>query len=206
MECRLLSSTGPWTCQISIRNEFDNVGNRLGEVSEIPFGGPITDKSHVELALRKAQFAVLNPGVPAKKILNATSAEELTDMATDKSQSFSKNVVCVDLQGPELTDLSFIDLPGQWCTVSLLEPTWLEYLFRSYPKCRARISWACRRHGCLAYWGEQLNSDCIAYDWFVLCFYVSSQTLSRPVLDDIENQKAVSLAKKVDWDGRRTIG
>lgn len=82
-------------------------------MSEISFGGAITDKSHVELALRKAQFAVLNPGVSTLQILKATSAEELMGMATDKSQSFSKNVVCVDLEGPELTDLSFIDLPGQ---------------------------------------------------------------------------------------------
>jgi hypothetical protein len=28
------------------------------------------------------------------------------------TKSFSRDVVCVDLQGPELTDLSFIDLPG----------------------------------------------------------------------------------------------
>ncbi|KAE9398133.1 hypothetical protein BT96DRAFT_42598 [Gymnopus androsaceus JB14] len=111
MECRLLSSTGPWTCQISIREEFDRGGNRLREVFETPFGGTITDKSQVELALRRAQFAVLNPGIPQKDILNA-SPEKLKTMATQKSMPFSKNVVCVDLEGPELTDLSFIDLPG----------------------------------------------------------------------------------------------
>ncbi|KAE9397408.1 hypothetical protein BT96DRAFT_75815 [Gymnopus androsaceus JB14] len=111
MECRLLSSTGPWTCQISIRKEFDSGGNRLREVSEIPFGGTITDKSQVELALRRAQFSVLNPGVPQKDVLNA-SPEKLKNMATQKSMPFSKNVVCVDLEGPGLTDLTFIDLPG----------------------------------------------------------------------------------------------
>lgn len=107
----MLRSSGPWSCQVSIRSEYSVDGARLREVTEVPFGEAIIDKSQVELALRRAQFAVLNPEVSFKKILNA-SAQELTNMATEKSIPFSQNVVCVDLEGPELTDLSFIDLPG----------------------------------------------------------------------------------------------
>jgi hypothetical protein len=113
MECRLLSSPGPWTCRISIRKEVDEKGKRLGEVSEKPFGSAITDKSKVELALRRAQFAVLNPEIRFSHILNA-SAQELKDATSEKSLPFSQNVVCVDLEGPELTDLSFVDLPGMF--------------------------------------------------------------------------------------------
>ncbi|KAJ3784740.1 P-loop containing nucleoside triphosphate hydrolase protein [Lentinula aff. detonsa] len=111
MECRLLSSTNDWNCRISIRNEFDCDGNRLREVAEKIFIEKITDKSEVELALRKAQFAVLNPEISWTSIL-AASAEELKTMGNAKYVPFSQNVVCIDLEGPELTDLSFIDLPG----------------------------------------------------------------------------------------------
>ncbi|KAE9397409.1 P-loop containing nucleoside triphosphate hydrolase protein [Gymnopus androsaceus JB14] len=169
MECRLLSSTGPWTCQISIRQEFDRGGNRLREVFETRFGGTITDKSQVELALRRAQFSVLNPGIPQKDILNA-SPEKLKTMATQKSMPFSKNVVCVDLEGPELTDLSFIDLPG---LIQNAEPNVVQLV-------------------------EDMVVSHIGGNSLIL--------IALPMTDDIENQKALLLAKKVDKEGRRTIG
>ncbi|KAE9397406.1 hypothetical protein BT96DRAFT_1020873 [Gymnopus androsaceus JB14] len=169
MECRLLSSTGPWTCRISIRNEFDSGGNRLREVSEIPFGETMKDKSQVELALRRAQFSVLNPGISQKAILNASS-EELKNMATQKSMPFSKNIVCVDLEGPELTDLSFIDLPG---LIQNAEPDVVQLV-------------------------EDMVVSHIGGNSLIL--------IALPMTDDIENQKALLLAKRVDKEGRRTIG
>jgi hypothetical protein len=114
MECRLVSSPNPWSCQVRIRWEFNNHGIRkFGDVGEVPFGPCITDKSHIELVLRQAQAAVLNPSVPFEEFLNK-SKEELKAGFAGRPQAllFSKNVVCVDLEGPELTDLSFIDLPG----------------------------------------------------------------------------------------------
>ncbi|KAJ3920874.1 P-loop containing nucleoside triphosphate hydrolase protein [Lentinula edodes] len=111
MECRLFSSSNAWTCRISIRIEFDDDGNRLREVAENIFIGNISDKSQVESALRKAQFAVLNPEISWDKILESP-IEELKKLVNAKSLPFSQNVVCVDLEGPDLTDLSFIDLPG----------------------------------------------------------------------------------------------
>ncbi|KAJ3757669.1 P-loop containing nucleoside triphosphate hydrolase protein [Lentinula raphanica] len=113
IECRLSSSDRPWSCQISIRQEFDNSGERLRNISEKKFGEPLTDKVQVELSLRRAQFAILNPHVPWYNIL-AASAETLASMSAKSNTSlqFSKNIVCVDLEGPEFTELSFIDLPG----------------------------------------------------------------------------------------------
>ncbi|KAJ3722601.1 P-loop containing nucleoside triphosphate hydrolase protein [Lentinula raphanica] len=111
MECRLHSSSQGWSCRISIRYEYGHDGRRLREVTEKVFIGKIINKSQVELALRRAQFAVLNPDVPFEKVL-AASAAELKGMTSPKSMPFSQNVVCVDLEGPDLTDLSFIDLPG----------------------------------------------------------------------------------------------
>lgn len=111
MECRLSSSSGAWQCQVSIRWEFGKDGSAKDEVHEVPFGGLITSKADVELALRRAQTAVLNPHIPSSKY-SALSLEDLRKEPPNKLL-FSRNVVCVDLTGPELTDLAFIDLPGE---------------------------------------------------------------------------------------------
>ncbi|KIJ68778.1 hypothetical protein HYDPIDRAFT_107023 [Hydnomerulius pinastri MD-312] len=106
----MASSDGPWSCRISIRWEFDDKGQLENSVSEVPFGDVIRNKEEVELALRRAQAAVLHPGTPATQFLGL-STEELRKVKSH-SLPFSRNVVCIDLEGPDLTDLSFIDLPG----------------------------------------------------------------------------------------------
>lgn len=118
MECRLSSSSGPWQCRISIRREYDK-HKRLDDIQETQFGEVIYEKANVELALRKAQLAVLNPAIPVHKILNST-LEDLNKWSSESTEKnpFSRNVVCVDLEGPELTDLSFIDLPGAFTRAS----------------------------------------------------------------------------------------
>lgn len=110
MEIRLSRSSARWTCRISIRQEYDANGQRLNKISEIPFGPVLTDPGDVELQLRRAQFAVLNPSETHATILEYT-AEKLTG-SDSEAPTFSPNIVCVELQGPELTDLSFVDLPG----------------------------------------------------------------------------------------------
>lgn len=117
MECRLSSSLGPWTCQVSIRWEFDANDKPFDEVSEVPFGPLIKDEGEVELTLRRAQAAILNPSLPPSSFLSL-SLDELRrgSRGSQKTLPFSRNVVCVDLEAPELTDLSFIDLPGQYYT------------------------------------------------------------------------------------------
>ncbi|PCH39226.1 hypothetical protein WOLCODRAFT_158769 [Wolfiporia cocos MD-104 SS10] len=77
----------------------------------MPFGGVTYDKADVELMLRHTQAAVLNPEVPAENLLQLSS-EVLQDCAAEMALPFSKNAVCIDLSGPTLTDLSFVDLPG----------------------------------------------------------------------------------------------
>ncbi|KAL0571649.1 hypothetical protein V5O48_010307 [Marasmius crinis-equi] len=170
MECRLSSSSGNWSCSISIRTEYDAQGQALNEVKEETFGPTITEKCKVENALRKAQFAVLNPSISHRKIL-AAGADELQGLAKHPSLSFSRNVVCIDLEGPELTDLSFIDLPGiiqnapEESTIALVENMVLSHI----------------------------GGNCLIL-------------VALPMTDDIENQKALRLAKKVDPTGHRTIG
>lgn len=62
--------------------------------------------------LRRAQTAVLNPGTDAQEFVTM-SAKELKHLGRNQLQ-FSRNTVCIDLSGPELTDLAFIDLPGAY--------------------------------------------------------------------------------------------
>ncbi|KAL4244707.1 hypothetical protein ABKN59_010895 [Abortiporus biennis] len=49
MECGLSHSSDKWSCQVSIREEFDVWGHRLNEVQERPFGGRIYVKKDVKL-------------------------------------------------------------------------------------------------------------------------------------------------------------
>ena len=114
MECRLTNSPNAFSCRISIRREFiRNSTQRLPEPVETVFGDIITDKDDVEPALRRAQLAALNPSLSLSEVINATE-EKLKDMMdqTVTKVAFTGDVVCIDLRGPELTDLAFIDLPG----------------------------------------------------------------------------------------------
>ncbi|KAF9053960.1 hypothetical protein BDZ89DRAFT_1056513 [Hymenopellis radicata] len=170
MECRLSSSPGPWQCRISIRREYDK-HKRLDDIREIPFGDLITNKAEVELALRRAQLAVLNPSIPIPKILKS-SVDELNDWSTQSAQQvpFSRNVVCVDLEGPDLTDLSFIDLPGLIANADNEIVQLVEDMVVSH-----------------------ITGNCLIL-------------VALPMTDDIENQKALKLAKTADSLGQRTIG
>lgn len=120
MECRLASSDTAWSCQVYIRWEFDTLaGKRKDEVQEIPFGPLITQKAHVELALRRAQCAVLNPKIDPAHFEEMT-VEDIRGVTN--ALAFSQNTVCMDLSGPELTDLAFVDLPGKLYTgLSMME-------------------------------------------------------------------------------------
>lgn len=118
MECRLSRSPAEWSCRVSIRYEYDAKQDKLPEVSEVPFGEVITDPGVVEIALRRAQLAILNPDLSHTQIFAATPKELLElsaqSLTSPTSLRFSKNVVCVDIEGPDLTDLAFIDLPGKF--------------------------------------------------------------------------------------------
>ncbi|KAI0650981.1 P-loop containing nucleoside triphosphate hydrolase protein [Trametes meyenii] len=109
MECRLSHSPSNWSCQIKIRYEYDQDGKPLADVEERDFGTRITDKSRVEGMLRRAQAAVLRPDIDPSEFVHRDRPEGIKGK---KPLRFSKNVVCVELTGPDLADLSFVDLPG----------------------------------------------------------------------------------------------
>ncbi|KAH9928963.1 P-loop containing nucleoside triphosphate hydrolase protein [Fomitopsis serialis] len=172
MECRLLSSDKPWSCQISIRWEVHSDGRRRNNVEEVPFGAVLTEKAEVEMMLRRAQAAVLNAEIPPSRFLVMDTAKlnDVQPQGSSNSVPFSQNVVCVDISGPDLTDLSFVDLPGIIQNADQNVVLSVERMVRTY-----------------------ISGTCLI-------------VVALPMSDDIENQRALRLAREADRDGSRTIG
>ncbi|KAI0764302.1 P-loop containing nucleoside triphosphate hydrolase protein [Trametes elegans] len=106
-ECRLSNSSDPWRCEVSLRILTDVEGKALGQARNIPFGGVIHEKKDVEDRIRRAQLAILNPSTDHKVYL-----EESNVTSAAREVSFSENSVCLQISGPDIEDLSFVDLPG----------------------------------------------------------------------------------------------
>ena len=98
-----------WSCTIEIRREYDSNGARLRIIEREPFGPVIVNKSEVELWVRRAQAAVLNPNRSPSDFYEM-SQDYLKELSDNR---FSKNVVQINVHDPDATDLSFVDLPGQ---------------------------------------------------------------------------------------------
>ncbi|KAG2337542.1 hypothetical protein BDR05DRAFT_1063225 [Suillus weaverae] len=109
MECNMSSHATSWSCTITLRIGFDSNGLDLQKPTNVRFGRTITDRSEFEVWLRRAQAAILNPNVPSSTFHTKT-IEELRNIKN--TLKFSRNVVCVSIEDPDATDLSFYDLPG----------------------------------------------------------------------------------------------
>lgn len=116
MECRLVQrSDVAWHCRVYLRIETDRNSHPVRDIKEEPFGDIIHNTEELEMMLRRAQLAILNPSVDAKQIVNldlSTLSDDSAPLGSDEQLAFSGNVVCVTVWGPEVPDLSFIDLPG----------------------------------------------------------------------------------------------
>ncbi|KAJ7152852.1 P-loop containing nucleoside triphosphate hydrolase protein [Mycena filopes] len=168
-ECRLAHSDDPWKCIVELRFITDQNGQPLGQPRAVSFGDQILDKAEVEDRIRRAQRAILNPSKPPRTFLDDDD-EDSTEV------SFSTNYISLQISGPEIADLSFVDLPGLIASVSSRggnerDIAMVESLVTSY------IS----------------KSSCL------ILLTVACET-------DFENQGAHNLAKKHDPDGKRTIG
>ncbi|KAK6346526.1 hypothetical protein TWF696_006651 [Orbilia brochopaga] len=104
----------PWRCRISLRFHKDYNPKKRGDPwvdtqHQQFFFMNVDNPDHVEHALIRAQLAVLNPTKPwtqfTDKALSLPSSET-TDVP------FSPNVICMEITGNNIPNLSFIDLPG----------------------------------------------------------------------------------------------
>ncbi|KIL59205.1 hypothetical protein M378DRAFT_1017544 [Amanita muscaria Koide BX008] len=108
-----MSQDEKWSCTISLRLQFDSNGNPFPSLRSEPFGPPLTEKQDVEIWLRRAQAAILSPQVNANHFHNMPKADlDILRETDSRMHSFSKNTIYVDVKDPEVTNLSFIDLPG----------------------------------------------------------------------------------------------
>ena len=105
------TSATTWSCKIKLRFDYDSSGDSAVQPREIAFGPNITDKKEVDIWLRRAQTAILNPGVPPESFYKK-SAQELRNFTSPISHKFSRNVISIFIEDPHATDLSFVDLPG----------------------------------------------------------------------------------------------
>jgi vacuolar protein sorting-associated protein 1 len=135
----MTNSADSWSCVISLRFDYDSKGIPLHRSRRIDFGPVILDKSEVEIWLRRAQTAILNPDRAREDFLYKTE-QELRGMPN--KLKFSKNAVCMHIKDPDATDLSFVDLPGK-SDLILAAPrirSDVAPLFRSDPKRSSRIN------------------------------------------------------------------
>ncbi|KAG1838318.1 P-loop containing nucleoside triphosphate hydrolase protein [Suillus subluteus] len=109
MECNMSSHATSWSCAITLRIGFDSNGLDLQKPTNVRFGPKITGRSEFEVWLRRAQAAILNPNIPSSTF-HAKTIEELRNIKN--TLKFSRNVVCISIEDPDATDLSFYDLPG----------------------------------------------------------------------------------------------
>ncbi|KAJ3559507.1 hypothetical protein NM688_g311 [Phlebia brevispora] len=176
MECRLIHSNRPWQCQVLLRKETDENGNKI-PAKEVPFGPLLHDKTQLEEMLRRAQLAVLNPSVSPSLFENFDTKSLKPGekpLGSVKQLAFSDDVVCLDLQAPEVTDLSFIDLPGIISNVASGEDRGNIEAVKSMVK-------------------EHIKGNTLIL-------------LTITMRDDIDNQGAAFLAHEEDEKGLRTIG
>ena len=59
-----LSSQGPFSCLLKLREEYTASGERRDVVEEFGFGEVVHDVTLVEDCIKRAQKAILNPGKP----------------------------------------------------------------------------------------------------------------------------------------------
>ncbi|KAJ7587575.1 P-loop containing nucleoside triphosphate hydrolase protein [Mycena floridula] len=140
-ECRLSRSDEPWKCIVSLRRITDLQGQTLGQVRNESFGGVIYDKAAVEDRIRRAQRVILNPSTPASKFLSGDDEDPASPELT-----FTPNYISLQISGPDVADLSFVDLPGLIASGNETDIKLIRSLVASYiskPSCVILLTVAC---------------------------------------------------------------
>jgi hypothetical protein len=139
-----------WSCSVSLRLDYDRDDAPLPESERIKFGPVILDKSEVEIWLRRAQTAILNPDRAREDFFYKTE-QELRGIPN--KLKFSRNAVCMDINDPDATALSFVDLPGK-SDLFLAAPQLcsdVNPLFRLDPKRNPRSNRSCEKSRAILY-------------------------------------------------------
>lgn len=106
IECRLMRGE-TWLCRVFLRRYSTSGRANSSELSKEPFGDGMADHDSVKDRVERAQLAILNPSLPTETFLEAD-----VDLRAAAELSFSSSIVCLEITGPEYSDISFVDLPG----------------------------------------------------------------------------------------------
>ncbi|KAI8846380.1 P-loop containing nucleoside triphosphate hydrolase protein [Chytridium lagenaria] len=98
-----------WRCSIKLRLEFDSTGTPLKAPREVIFVEDIKNPEAVELSVRRAQKALLNPSADASKYAN-TVFDDRTAASRDKEAA--SNELKFTKKWAPVFNLTLIDLPG----------------------------------------------------------------------------------------------
>lgn len=108
-------SSAQWAASISIKQSYyfnPRQGRSQWYIRDgaiVTHFATVTEKQELDIMLRRAQIAVLNPKDNPRIFDNI----DLHSAAgTPRQVAFSPNVICLEIQGPDLPELSFYDLPG----------------------------------------------------------------------------------------------
>lgn len=106
------SGNTQWACHISIKRYYQFQAGQFFELAEpdTTHFTTVTEKQQLESMLRKAQLAILNPQANPQSFVAVDL--KTVDLSASRKVAFSPNVICLEIQGPNLPELSFFDLPG----------------------------------------------------------------------------------------------
>ncbi|EWC46396.1 hypothetical protein DRE_04339 [Drechslerella stenobrocha 248] len=123
------SPAAPWRCKISLRFHKTHHPKKRGDPwvdiqhHQLAFMS-LDNPEHVEQALIRAQLAILNP---SKQWTQFADKEASFSRNEANEVPFSPNVICMEITGNNIPNLSFIDLPG---IIHVTERKEEEYLIR----------------------------------------------------------------------------
>ncbi|KAI0243778.1 hypothetical protein L0F63_000408, partial [Massospora cicadina] len=179
MELRLSEGNNEeWKCSISLQFQVDSSGHQLAKPKEVEFYNGITNIEDVEIMVRRAQKAILNPNknpsIYQDYTFDDSSLESRMKDIKSNELTFTVNTVCIKIIGSNV-NLTLIDLPGIIRTTENTSESGsiglVEGMVQSYiknPRALIIATISCK--------------------------------------DEIENQAILSLAKDADPQGERTIG
>ncbi|KAK6526135.1 hypothetical protein TWF281_011171 [Arthrobotrys megalospora] len=127
------SPLAPWHCKVSLRFHKAYNPRKKGDPwveiqhTQHPFM-TIDDPEHVETVIVRAQLAILNPSRHWGDFINMPV--QLAGNTTTEVP-FSPNVICMEITGNNVPNLSFIDLPGIIHVTERKEDEYLIKLVRS---------------------------------------------------------------------------
>ncbi|KIM27379.1 hypothetical protein M408DRAFT_311246 [Serendipita vermifera MAFF 305830] len=104
--CHMENKPGSWRCRVSIMLEVDEYGVLLPETQNIPFGAEIDSPDLVCDRIRRAQVAILHPDMDPQQFTHGPI------FGTSTGTGFSLNSIVISIEGSDVIELSFVDLPG----------------------------------------------------------------------------------------------